>query len=311
MLVLQEVEKPVSKDKEILVRIHASTVSQADCELRGLTLPLWTRIPIRIYMGYRKPRKYIPGMEFSGVIKATGKAVTRFKTGDEVFGSAGFQMGGNAEYNCYPENGAVIVKPGTISHEEAAAIPLGGLNALHFTRRAGLQPGQKILINGAGGSIGTFGIQLAKLSGAEVTAVDSTEKLDMMRTIGADHVIDYTQHNFWQNGEKYDAILDVVYGSPFSQCIRSLTEKGIYLMANPSPVNMLRGLYISKTTSKKVDFAFAGEEAKDLIYLADLVESGKIKPAIDRSFSLAQVASAHDYIEKGHKKGIITVIHNS
>jgi NADPH:quinone reductase-like Zn-dependent oxidoreductase len=264
-------------------------------------------------MGYRKPRKFIPGMEFSGVIESVGSKVTSFKKGDAVFGSGGMRMSSNAEYKSQPYTYAMAIKPSGVSHEEAAAIPVGGLNALHFLRKANIQPGQKVLVNGAGGSIGTFGVQLAKYFGAEVTAVDSTEKLDMLRAIGADHVIDYTREDFSQNGEKYDVIFDVVYRSSFSHCIRSLKPEGCYLMANPSPVKMLRGLWISATSGKKVIFEFAGEKAEDLTYLAKLIEAGKIKTVIDRTYPLEKIAEAHDYVQNGHKKGniIITVEHDN
>ena len=307
VLQLREVPTPTPGDKEVLIKIYASTVTMGDCELRSLTLPLWTRLPMRLYMGYRKPRRFIPGMEFSGVIESVGNKVTTFKKGDPVFGSGGIRMGANAEYKSQPYTYAMAIKPSSMRHEEAAAIAVGGLNALHFLRKANIQPAQKVLVNGAGGSIGTFGVQLAKHSGAEVTAVDSTEKLDMLRAIGADHVIDYTREDFSQNGEKYDVIFDMVYRSSFSQCIRSLKPEGCYLMANPSPLKMLRGLWIAKTSGKKVIFEFAGEKTEDLTYLAKLIEAGKIKTVIDRTYPLEKIAEAHEYVERGHKKGNVVI----
>jgi NADPH:quinone reductase-like Zn-dependent oxidoreductase len=260
-------------------------------------------------MGYSKPRRFTPGMEFSGVIEGVGNKVTSFKKGDPVFGSSGMRMGANAEYKSQPYTSGIAIKPSRVRHEEAAALAVGGLNALHFLRKANIQPGQKVLINGAGGSIGTFGVQLAKHFGAEVTAVDSPEKLDMLRAIGADHVIDYTQEDFTGNGEKYDVIFDMVYRSSFTGCLRALKPEGCYLMANPSPVKMLRGLWISKTSGKKIIFAFAGDKTEDLIYLAKLIEAGKIKTVIDRTYPLEKITEAHGYVERGHKKGnvIITV----
>lgn len=307
VLQLRKVPTPSPGDEQLLVKIHASTVTMGDCELRNLTLPLWTRLLMRLYMGYTKPRNFTPGMEFSGVIESVGKNVKKFKKGDPVFGSSGMQMGANAEYKVMRSNSGLAIKPPHISHEEAATIAVGGINALHFLRKANIQPGQKVLVNGAGGSIGTFGVQLAKHFGAEVTAVDSTEKLDMLQTIGADHVINYTKEDFSQNGEKYDVIFDMVYRSSFSRCIRSLKPEGCYLMANPSPLKMLRGLWISKTSSKKVKFEFAGENSEDLLYLAKLIAAGKIKTVIDRTYPLEKIAEAHEYVEKGHKKGNVVI----
>lgn len=309
VLQLKEVEKPTPKDSEVLIKVHASTVTLGDCELRGLTLPLWTRIPIRLYMGYRKPANFITGMEFSGVVEAVGSRVTSFSKGDHIFGSGGMQMGCNAEYlSRNPKN--MAIKPLEVSHEEAATIPVGGINALHFLRKANIQAGQKVLIIGAGGSIGTYGVQLAKNDGAEVTAVDSEEKLDMLKAIGADHVVDYRKEDFFEHGQKYDVIFDMIYTSPFSKCIKALKEEGCYLMANPSPLKMIRALWVSKTSRKKVIFEFAGETPQDLSHLAGLIAKGKIKPVIDKRYPLEQVAEAHAYVENGHKKGnlIITII---
>jgi NADPH:quinone reductase-like Zn-dependent oxidoreductase len=218
-------------------------------------------------------------------------------------------MGSNAEYISQPYTHAMAIKPSRVSHAEVAAIAVGGLNALHFLRKANIQPRQKVLINGAGGSIGTFGVQLAKYFGAEVTAVDSKDKLDRLQAIGADHVIDYSREDFMKNAEKYDVIFDMVYKSSFSGCLQALKPEGYYLMANPSPVKMLRGLWISKTSGKKVIFEFAGEKTEDLIYMAGLIEAGKIQTVIDRTYPLEKIAEAHEYVQSGHKKGnvIITV----
>lgn len=308
VLQLKHVEKPVPGDNDVLVKIHAATVTMGDCELRSLTIPLWTRIPMRLYMGYRKPRKFIPGMELSGVIESVGKNVVSFKQGDPVFGSCGMGMGGNAEYISLPRTAALAIKPANVSFEEVAPVAVGGLNALHFLRKANIQPGQKILVNGAGGSIGTFGVQLAKLYGAEVTAVDSGEKSDTLRTLGADHVIDYTKADFSRNGEKYHVIFDTVYKSSFSRCINSLTEDGYYLMANPGPRRMIKALWVSWTSKRKVIFAFAAEKVEDLNHIAQLIASGKLRTVIDRRYSLDQIQEAHDYVGKGLKKGNVIVM---
>jgi len=239
-LLLREVEKPAPKANEVLIRVHASTVTAGDCELRSFKLLLWLRLPVRLWLGLRNPRNIILGQEVAGEIEAIGQDVTRFRKGDQVFGWTGYHLGGYAEYLCLPERGMLTTKPANTTFAEAAAVPVGGLEALHFVRRANIQSGQKVLINGAGGSIGTIAVQLAKSFGAEVTAVDSTEKLDMLRSLGADQVIDYTQADFTRSGLTYDVIFDVVRKSSFSGSLRSLKQNGRYLLANPGLSQMFR-----------------------------------------------------------------------
>lgn len=319
VLQLKEVEKPAPKDDEVLIRIYATTVTAGDCELRNLKLPFYFSLPMRVYVGFRKPTRItIPGMEFAGEIESVGKKVTRFRQGDQVFGASGFGLGAYAEYKCLPEEsaetqGVLASKPANMTYEQAAAVPVGGLEALHFLRKGNIQRGQKVLINGAGGSIGTFAVQLARYFGAEVTGVDSTGKLDMLHSIGADHVIDYTQEDFTQSGETYDVIFDVVGKSSFSRSMRSLKEDGRYLLANPGLSQMVRGRWSSMTGSKKVIFGAASHKTEDLIFLKDLIEAGRVKSIIDRSYRLDQIAEAHRYVETGHKKGnvVITLQHNS
>lgn len=307
-LQLQEVEKPTPQDNEVLIRTVAATVITGDCELRSLKFPLWPGLPLRIYAGFRKPKRLtILGQELAGEIEAVGKNVTKFKKGDAIFAVTGFGMGAYAEYKCLPENGALAIKPANLSYEEAATIPVGGLEALHFLRKGNIQRGQKVLINGAGGSIGTIAIQLAKHIGAEVTAVDNTGKLEMLRSIGADHVIDYTQEDFTKNGERYDVIFDVIGKSPFSRSIRSLTQSGCYLIGNPSLSKKVQGAWISKRSSKKVATDAAGHRAEDLIYLKELIEGGKIKAVIDRRYPLEQTSEAHRYVDTGAKKGNVVI----
>jgi len=316
-LQLKEIEKPTPKDNEVLIRIYATTVTAGDCEIRSLKLPIFIRLPMQIYIGFRKPtRKNIIGQELAGEIEAVGKDVKLFKEGDQVFGSTGFGMGAYAEYICQPEkpeDGVVAIKPANMTYEEAAAVPVGGLEALHFLRKGNIQNGQKVLINGAGGSIGTFAIQLAKYFGAEVTGVDSTGKLDMLRLIGADQVIDYTKEDFTKSGQTYDVIFDVVGKSSFSGSIRSLKQNGRYLIANPGLSQMVRRLWTGVTSSKKVIVGLASYRTEDLIFLKELIEAGKIKSVIDRCYPLEQTAEAHNYVETGHKKGnvVITVEHNN
>ena len=309
-LQLIEVEKPAPRDNQVLIKIAATTVTAGDCEIRRSDVPILFWLPIRIWIGLRQPRKNtILGMELAGKIKSTGSAVKRFKKGNKVFAASGMGLGAYAEYICLPEDGALALKPANSSYEEAAAVPIGGLEALHFLRKANIQRGQKLLIVGAGGSIGTYAVQIAKYFGAVVTGVDRTGKLDMLRAIGADQVIDYTQEDFTRSGQTYDIIFDVVGKSSFSGCIRSLKQNGRYLLANPGPSHMVRGLWISMTSSKKVIIGASNAKAEDLVFLKNLIEAGTIKPVIDRSYPLEEIAAAHRYAESGQKKGnlVITV----
>ena len=313
VLHLKEVEKPTPKDNEVLIRIYATTVTAGDCEIRSLSLPLYFSLPMRLWLGLTKPKgTTIPGTELAGEIEAVGKDVKLFKTGDQVYGSAGMGFGANAEYICLPEEpdgleGTVAIRPANMTYEEAAAVPFGGRDALHFLRKGNVQSGQKVLINGAGGSIGTFAVQLAKHFGAEVTGVDSTEKHDMLRSIGADHVIDYTREDFTKSGETYDVIFDVVGKSPSSRSIGSLKENGVYLLANPRLPQMVRALWSSRGSSKRVVFQAASGTTEDLVFLKELIEAGKIKSVIDRRYPLDQIVEAHRYVETGLKKGNVVI----
>jgi NADPH:quinone reductase-like Zn-dependent oxidoreductase len=312
VLQLREVEKPTPKEDEVLIRIYATTVTAGDCEQRSLKLPIWYALPMRAYVGFKRPTRItILGMGLAGQIESVGKDVKLFRKGDQVFAATGFVgMGACAEYICMPEEpeeGALAIKPANMTYEEAAPVPVGGLEALHFLRQGNIQGGQKVLINGAGGTIGPFAVQLAKYYGAEVTAVDSTAKLDMLRLIGADQVIDYTQEDFTKSGETYDFILDVVGKSSFSGCIRSLKQNGSYLIVDPGPIQKVRGRWTSRTSSKKVIFGAAYPKTEDLIYLKELIEEGKIRTVIDRRYPLEQIPEAHRYVEKGHKKGNVVI----
>ena len=318
VLQLQDVEKPTPKDNEVLIRIYATTVTSGDCEQRNLKLPIWYRLLMRIYIGFKRPKRItILGMDLAGEIEKVGKDVKRFKKGDQVFATTGFVlMGACAEYICLPEEpekGALTTKPANMTYEQAACVPTGGLEALYMLRKGNIQSGQKVLINGAGGTIGPFAVQIAKYFGAEVTGVDSTKKLDMLRSIGADHVIDYTQEDFTKSGETYDFILDVASKSSFSGSIRSLNQNGRYLIANSGPLQMVRGRWTSKISSKKVMFGTDFPKTEDLVFLKEIIESGKLKAVIDRYYPLEQTAEAHRYVETGQKKGnvVITVGHNN
>ena len=313
VLQLQDLDKPTPKDNEVLIKIYATTVSAGDCETRSLQFPLLLGLGMRTYVGIRRPTRIrIIGQELAGEIESVGKDVTRFKPGDQVFAALGFGMGAYAEYKCLPEKptemeGVLAIKPANVSYEEAAVIPVGGLNALHFLRLAHIQPGQSVLINGAGGSIGTVAVQLAKYYGAEVSAVDNTGKLDMLRSIGADHVIDYTQEDFTRSGQTYDVIFDVVGKASFSGCVRSLERDGIYLIAYPRILQVIRGRWASMRGSVKVISGNASYRAEDLDFLNELTEAGKIAPVVDRCYPLEQIPEAHRYVEAGQKRGNVAI----
>ena len=310
VLQVQEVAKPTPKDGQVLIRIHATTVTRADCELRRFTFPAWIWLPLRVAFGVFKPRTRVLGQEFAGQVEAVGNAVTSFAPGDRVFGTTGIGLGAHAEYICLreqPEGGALAKIPAKMTYAEAAPIPYGGSEALRFLRKGNIVGGQKVLIIGAGGSFGTFAVQLAKELGAEVTAVDSAGKLDMLRSIGADHVIDYAERDFAASGEAYDVIFDVVCRVPLSRHLRALRPSGRCLLANPQTSHLIRGLWTSMTSSKKVIFGVEGGSKDDLPFLCQLIEAGKLRPVIDRRYPLADIAEAHRFAETEQKKGNIVI----
>ncbi len=312
VLMLEEVAKPIPLDNEVLIRIYATTVTAGDCEVRSMKLQFPIGLAMRIWLGLRRPRKTtILGTELAGEIETVGKDVKLFEVGDQVFGSTGLGFGAYAEYICLPEesdNGVVAIKPAKMNYKEAATVLFGARDALYFLRQGNIQSGQRILINGAGGSIGTFAVQLAKHFGAEVTAVDSAEKLEMLRSIGADDVIDYTQEDFTKSGKIYDIVFDVVGKAPFSRSRRSLTKKGFYIIANPGAVLMFRGLWTSMTTGKKVIFPpTKGHKPEDIIVIKELVEAGKLRTVIDKTYPLEKTVEAHRYVDTGQKKGNVVI----
>lgn len=307
VLHLQEAEKPTPKVNEVLIKIYATTVVKEDPDMRASPG----------FNGFLKPRNPILGQELAGEVEAIGKDVTRFRPGDQVFGIDMF--GAYAEYKCMPENGALAIKPVNMSYAEAASVPNGALTALPFLRDKGnIRSGQTVLIYGASGSVGAAAVQLANYYRAKVTGVCSTTNLEWVKSLGADQVIDYTQEDFTKNGKTYDIIFDTVGKRSFSECKGSLTNGGIYLTTIPMPVIMLQVLWTSVAGGKKAKFAATGlrpanEKAKDLVFLTQLIEAGKLRAVIDRSYPLEQIVDAHRYVEKGHKKGnvVITVDHNN
>jgi NADPH:quinone reductase-like Zn-dependent oxidoreductase len=287
VLQLQEIKKPIPKDNEVLVKVHATTVTAGDIRIRSFTVPRSEWLPARLFLGIRKPRRSILGIELAGEIEATGKAVTRFKVGDPIFAMTLYMgFGGYAEYKCLPENGMLAIKPGKMNYEEAAALPVGGITAFGMLKKVNLQPGQHVLIYGASGSVGTFAIQLARYFGANVTGVCSTANLDMVKSLGADRVIDYTKEDFSDGSEKYDVILDVV--------------------GKASPLSVKKALKPSGTSLSVIAYSDK-VKTETLIDLNALVEEGKIRSVIDRCYPLEQIAEAHRYVEEGHKKGNVVI----
>jgi NADPH:quinone reductase-like Zn-dependent oxidoreductase len=312
VLQLKTVEKPVPRDNEVLIRVYATTVPSGDCEMRSLSGRLWHALAIRAYVGLKTPgRITVLGMELAGEIESAGKDVKRFKAGDQVFAMTGFiRMGSYAEYIRLPEEpegGALVMKPANMTYEEAATVPIGGIEALYFLRQGNIQRGQKVLINGAGGTIGIFAVQLARHFGAEVTGVDSTGKLDVLRSIGANHVIDYTREDFTRKGGIYDLILDITGKSSFSGSLRSLGPNGRYIIANPGLSQRVRGRWIAMRGSKKVITGAAYPKTEDLVFLKALIEAGKLSTFIDRCYALEQTAEAHRYVETGQKIGNVVI----
>ncbi len=316
VLHVQEVAKPTPKENEILVKVHATAVNYGDLVARNFknisnaefNMPTIFMLPARFSFGWNKPKNHILGSEFSGVVEAVGNKVTRFKPGDLVFGYRGMNMGANAEYLCMPETGTVTRKPANLSHAETAVVPYGALMALNILKKVDIRPGQKVLINGASGAIGSAALQLAKAQGAHVTGVCGTPRLAFVQALGADEVIDYRKADFTKNGQTYDLILDILGKSSFARCKNSLKPGGIYLLASFKMKAVWQMLWTSIVGDKKIICALVGDNAADLEVIKEMVEAGKIKGLVDRCFPLEQTAEAHRYVESGHKRGNVVII---
>ena len=304
VLHLREIDKPVPVANEVLIKICATTVTSGDSRMRRAD-----PFAVRLFNGLTKPRKVtILGNELAGVVEAVGKDVKLFKKGDKVFGQAGLTLGANAEYKCLPEDGTIAIMPSNLTYEEAAVIPFGGNTALHFLRKADIRSGQKVLVMGASGSLGTAAIQLARYFGAEVTGICSSVNTGLVKSLGADKVIDYTREDFTGSGEKYDIIFDTTGKYPFLPCVKSLKPNGIFLRAvNMAISPIIMGLWTSMTSNKKVIGGIATELKENLVFLRELIEAGKLKPVIDRRYPFDQIAEAHRYVDTGHKKGNVAI----
>ncbi len=315
VLQLQEVEKPAPKDNEVLIRVCATSVNYGDLVARNFkeisprefNMPFIFWLLAKISFGLRKPKITRLGNELAGEIEAIGKDVKRFKQGDQVFGYPGQRFGAYAEYLCMPEDGVLTIKPAKMTYEEAAVVPYGAIMALNLLRKMNIQPGQKVLVNGASGGIGSAAVQIAKHFGAEVTGVCGAPRLEFVKSLGADKVIDYTKDDFTKNGETYDLIFDILGKSSFSRCQGSLKPNGTLLFASFKMKQLFQMLWTSKTGGKKVICAIAPGNLEDLISVKELIEAGKIKAIIDRRYPLEQIAEAHRYVEMGHKKGNVVI----
>ena len=305
VLQLQEVTKPTPQDSEVLIKVFATSVTTYDCWIRTATAPPGFGLLVRLSSGLTKPKQAILGTELAGRIEAVGKDVTRLKPGDPVYGFAA-NLGAYAEYVCLPE-AAVAPKPANATYEEAAAVLQGALTAWYFLRKANVQSGQKVLVFGASGGVGMYAVQLARHLGATVTGVCSTSKMDLVKSLGVDHVIDYTQEDFTQSGEVYDVIFDTVGKTPILRSKKVLKPNGAYIFATFGVPLLIRMLWLSLTSNRKVVFGLLQEQTEDLLFLKELIEAGKLKVAIDRVYPLEQAAEAHRYVEAGHKKGNVVI----
>tara|TARA_R100001377_G_scaffold60217_2_gene36445 strand:- start:169 stop:1152 length:984 start_codon:yes stop_codon:yes gene_type:complete len=308
VLQLRDIPKPTPRDDEVLIKVQAAEATKSDCELRSFSYAVkWFWLPLRIAIGITRPRRQVLGGYFAGEVVALGKDVTQFSVGEQVFGSAGIRFGAYGEYVALPQSYTMVAKPRNMSFAQAAAVPLGGLNALHFLSRANIQPGQKVLINGAGASIGAHAVQIAKAMGAQVTAVDSAIKEQFLYSIGADHFIDYAKQDCLATGRKYDVIFNMVPHTSYSAAIAALNPHGRYLNGNPRLAVMLRSVLTSRFSDKTAIFAFAGETREELTTLKQMIEAGKVRSIVDRVYTMEQAAQAHSRVETEQRNGAVVI----
>ena len=308
VLTVRDVDAPVPADDEVLIKVRAAEATKSDCEMRSFRFSVsWFWLPLRLALGVRKPRRQILGSYFAGEVAAVGKDVTRFVEGQHVFGATGLRLGAYGEYVAVPAGATIAAKPRRMSFEEAAAVPLGGLNALHFMRSAGIRAEERVLINGAGGSIGAHAVQIARSMGAEVTAVDSAVKKDLLLRVGADRFVDYTEEDFTRAGRRYDVIFDMVPGSDYTAIVKCLEPDGRYLCGNPRLSVMLRSMLTTRFTGKTVSFTFARETREELEALAEMIDAGDIAPIVDRVYPMEQAADAHRLVETEERRGAIVI----
>ncbi|WOJ92296.1 NAD(P)-dependent alcohol dehydrogenase [Congregibacter variabilis] len=308
VLQLSERPKPIAKDHEVLIRVHAAEATKADVEMRRFKFAVkWFWLPLRMAFGITKPRQQILGGYFSGTVVETGKHVSQFRQGEEVFGATGLKFGAYGEYVALPEDATIVPKPSNMSFVDSAAVPLGGLNALHFLRLAELKAGEQVLINGAGGSIGAHAVQIAKSMGARVTAVDSAIKESFVRRMGADCFIDYAAEDFAVKGQSFDVIFDMVPGSSYGACIAALKSGGRYLVGNPRLSVMLRSVFTTRLSDKNVRFAFARESKEELLALKELIEAGKVTSIVDRVYAAEEAVDAHRRVETEQRLGAVVI----
>lgn len=307
VLRFKDVPRPVPGDHEVLIKVRATTVSSGDWRVRSLEVPAGFGPMARLALGLFGPRQPILGTELAGDVESVGKQVTRFKPGDPVVAFSGVKMGCHAQYKVMPEAGALTSKPANLSYQEAAAISFGGVTAIDFLKKAKLQAGQSVLINGASGAVGSAAVQLARHLGAKVTAVCGTSNLELVKSIGAERVIDYTKEDFTQNGESYDVIMDTAGTAPFSRCGKSLKDGGRLLSVLGSLGSLLAAPWVSLTSNKKVIAGPASERPEDLRFIAELAAAGKFRPVIDRQYAFDQIVDAHRYVDTGRKKGSVVI----
>lgn len=302
VLQIKEAEKPVPGDNEILIRVKATAVNSGDIRLRKAD-----PFAVRFIFGLLRPKITVLGSVYSGEVERVGKEVKKFKVGDLVFGHTDMRFGAYAEYICQPENGSLAIKPSTLSHQEAASIPFGAVTAWHFIKKTSIQPGQKVLVVGASGAVGSAAVQLTKAMGAHVTGVAGTANMALIKSLGADTVIDYSKEDFIKNGETYDIIFDAVNAIAVFRSSHSLSKNGVMILSAAGMSEMLQGLWISKTTDKKVMTGVISHKAEDILFIKGLIETGKYKPVVDRTYPIGQIAVAHSYVEQGHKKGNVAI----